>query len=270
MRLNVNFLSPQVFSLPKDYRRYFISLLKKIFTQTGLYQNLYEEKKFKPYTFSAYLGEKFEIEEEKVQIGENLFLIFSSGDPIVLANFYNGLLEIKRKGEEIPLGEKKVNIGEITLLPQRKINFPKVLFRTIGVSVLSNPEASAKEFKEWYLLPIDDLERFNNVLRERTKEKYKHLNGEEKEIKLTFQNLTEEEFRILKTGGLLPANFEQPIKETVVEHYGGYVRGFRGVFWLTGDPEILQFIYDYGFGVRTGQGFGCVEIITQVACDNEK
>jgi CRISPR-associated endoribonuclease Cas6 len=54
------------------------------------------------------------------------------------------------------------------------------------------------------------------------------------------------------------------MKEVLVKHYNGYVRGFKGVFELSGSPEILQFVYDYGFGIRTGQGFGLLELVKEL------
>jgi CRISPR-associated endoribonuclease Cas6 len=51
-------------------------------------------------------------------------------------------------------------------------------------------------------------------------------------------------------------------EEVLVKHYGGYVRGFLGEFKLyTDNPEVLKFVYQYGLGVRTGQGFGYLEVI---------
>jgi len=52
------------------------------------------------------------------------------------------------------------------------------------------------------------------------------------------------------------------IEEVLVKHYGGYVRGFLGEFKLhTDNPEVLKFVYQYGLGVRTGQGFGYLEVV---------
>ena len=40
----------------------------------------------------------------------------------------------------------------------------------------------------------------------------------------------------------------------VCQHYGGKVTSIRGKITLSGYPSSLQFLYDYGLGVRTGQG----------------
>jgi CRISPR-associated endoribonuclease Cas6 len=51
------------------------------------------------------------------------------------------------------------------------------------------------------------------------------------------------------------------IKEVVVDGVGGKVKGFKGKFYIVGKPEILQFLYDFGLGVRTGQGFGLIDVV---------
>ncbi|MGQ9618788.1 MAG: CRISPR-associated endoribonuclease Cas6 [Candidatus Aminicenantia bacterium] len=50
------------------------------------------------------------------------------------------------------------------------------------------------------------------------------------------------------------------MSETFIRYYNCFIREHRWVFWLEGDKEILQFVYDYGLGVRTGQGFCMLEV----------
>ncbi|MCS7200511.1 MAG: hypothetical protein N2327_00440 [Caldimicrobium sp.] len=37
---------------------------------------------------------------------------------------------------------------------------------------------------------------------------------------------------------------------------------FEGHFRLKGDPEDLQALYQMGIGLRTGQGFGMVDVVS--------
>jgi len=237
MRIKVIFESKKNFSLNKDYRRYFISFLKRVFEETNL-KEIYQRKEYRPFTFSAWLGENFKIEEEII-IGKNLSFLFSSGDPVIITNFYNGVMKLKR--EKIKLGKVDLEINKIDLLPYKKINKDKAIFKTIGVCVLNNPDVLKNDFKRWYIIPTDDIEKFNECLFKRINDRYKFLTKRREKhfIKLN------------------PIN----IKETIVKHYNGYVRGFKGIFELEGSSEILQFIYDYGFGIRTGQGFGLLDIV---------
>lgn len=246
MRILLNFSYIKEIDIPENIRAYFISFLKKTFqiSNESFYNLLFESKKAKPYVFSPYFGEEF---KEK-KLGKRLSIIFSSGDFSVISYFWNGLLSLKNAGNDfIEINGEKFKLENILLLPKKTIKSKSVIFKTIGVSVLTDPDKPASDFKNWYIIPEkENLERFNEVLRRRTKEKLKYLKGIDTKIHLEFS--------------LFP---ESPVTETIVPHYNGYVRGFRGIFLLKGAPEVLQFLYDFGFGVRTGQGFGLLEIVKQ-------
>lgn len=247
MKIKVNLTTESPVNLNKDYRRNFISLIKRVFSKTEVENKLLNKKEYKPYVFSVWLGKDFEIDDKKIQTSNLLSFIFSSGDPVIITNFYNGILTLK--GQNVSIS-KDVNltITDINLLPYRRINSNKVLFKTIGVSVLNNPETPKNDFKKWYIIPTDDIERFNQCLVQRTNSRYQFITNKAGVHKIKM---------------VLPYDIENPIKETIVKHYEGNVRGFRGTFWLEGNPEILQFIYDYGLGIRTGQGFGMLEIVKE-------
>lgn len=258
MRIEVALLSNSSFNFPKDYRNYFISFLKSVFAKAGVFNSLYEAKRTKPLVFSVWLGDKFEIEGERIHLGDRIYLLFSTGDPSILTYFYNGVIYIKERNETILLGRTNLKIENITLQPLKKIMGRKILCKTKGISVLTNPEASARNFKNWYIIPNDDIELFNKVLKKRTNERFERIKGKKGNFQIELKPLTDEEFKSLKKER---GNFEKPINETIVKHYGAYLRGFRGFFFLEGDGEILQFVYDYGLGVRTGQGFGMIDLL---------
>ncbi len=89
---------------------------------------------------------------------------------------------------------------------------------------------------------------FNDVLKKRTNDRFERIKGRKGSFEIESKPLM---------------GYKDSIKETVVKHYGAYLRGFRGFFWLEGDEEILQFVYDFGLGVRIGQGFGMIEVIKE-------
>ncbi|AEH23307.1 CRISPR-associated protein Cas6 [Thermodesulfobacterium geofontis OPF15] len=243
MKIKIIFESKEKLSLDKDYRCHFISFLKKVFEKANL-ERIYQRKEYRPYTFSVWLGETFKI-DEKLHTDTKISFLFSSGDPVVITNFYNGVLKLKNERFKI-IGEN-FEIKDINLLPYKKIKTNKAIFKTIGVCVLNNPQVQKKDFKSWYITPYDDLDKFNEILYQRTNDRFKYLTGR-KDAHPIRLNLLE----------------NYPIKEVMVKHYNGYVRGFKGVFELSGSPEILQFVYDYGFGIRTGQGFGLLELVKEL------
>ncbi|MEM2742264.1 MAG: CRISPR-associated endoribonuclease Cas6 [candidate division WOR-3 bacterium] len=249
MRLLIKFTSGHKTPINHELRKPFISFLKKVFEKSdeNYFNELFNSKKAKPYCFSPYFGKDF---AEKY-IGKNISLIFSTGNPDILIHFWNGILALKEDNSDyLSINGIKFYLRNLTLLPPKKINSTKAIFRTIGISVLTNPQQSAKDFENWYITPEqDNLDEFNEVLRKRTQERFLHIKGVNKEINLTFSLLQKP---------------EKLVEKTIVPHYGGYIKGFRGTFLLEGDPEILQFLYDFGLGVRTGQGFGLLKLVKEI------
>ena len=243
MQIKVFFESQSKLNLVKDYRRYFLSFLKKTFEKVG-FLKIFEIKEYRPYTFSVWLGENFKIDEE-VSTDTKISLLFSSGDLEIITHFYNGVLRLKKERYKL-IGEL-LEIKDVVLLPYKKIRAHKAIFKTVGVCVFNNPQAPKKDLKSWYITPFDDLDKFNEILYQRINDRFKCLTGS-KDAHPIRLNLLE----------------NYPIKEVMVKHYNGYVRGFKGVFELSGSPEILQFVYDYGFGIRTGQGFGLLELVKEL------
>lgn len=233
-----------------DYRRYFISLLKGVFERENpyLYSELYSSKVEKPFTFSVYLGKNAEISKSEVKCGEKIHLIFSTGEHHILVSLLNGLLSMHK--EEIPFkfGENIYTVDEITVLRPVKIMESEVRFITLGAVVLTDSSARASDFNKWFVVPnAKDILRFNSVLTHRVIDKFRRVKGKEVEGSLSLKAIS-----------------SSAIEEVMIRHYGGYLRGWRGKFILSGPPELLQFVYDYGLGVRTGQGFGCLDI-----CDED-
>lgn len=259
MRIKINLLSDKPSSLPLDFRRYFMSFIKSIFCKTGCFEKAYETKKAKPFVFSLWLGKDFSIEKKDINLDKNINFLFSSGDNYIVTNFYNGLIVKKNNNETFSLGQTRYKIEKVSLLPIRKITSNKILCRTVGISVVTKPNGDAKDFNKWYITPCNDLLSFNNALKMRVNERYKYIKGEEKNFNIELKPLNDDELNVLKF--IKKTDNIKGLDEIVVKHYDGYLKGFKGFFWLEGDIEALEFVYDFGLGVRTAQGFGMIELI---------
>lgn len=249
MRIKLKFISSQQISLPLDdnsLRNYFISFIKKTFecNSVEFYESIFNKKQFKPYVFSIWYGSEFKLK----RVGPQISFIFSSGDPTVIMRFWNGLLSLKEKNKSyICFNSTKFDLDGIELIKSPKIYKKEIIVKTIGISILTNPNSTPKEFGKWYLVPKrESLDLFNEILTFRTKQRYEFLLNEKLpcEVKLDL--------------------IDEPIRECIIPHYKGYLKGFKGKFVLKSSPEVLQFLYDFGLGVRTGQGFGLFEVIRQL------
>ncbi|MEM4592763.1 MAG: CRISPR-associated endoribonuclease Cas6 [Sulfolobales archaeon] len=247
MRLVIKFSASTEVIGVKDFRGAFISFFKKVFEKADdkVYHYLFKQKTHKPYAFSPYLGPKV----DQGILGPQISIIFTSGDFSIISNLWNGILLLKKEKEDyITLGTQKFYLKSVKVRPIKRIMSSQVLFSTVGVSILTNPEVDAKNFKERFLIPErDNIVRFNKVLRDYTTKKFRYFFGVEKDLYVELELFNESQ-----------------IREVIVPYYKGYLRGFKGSFLLKGDPNVLQFLYDYGFGVRTGQGFGVLEVVKEL------
>ena len=216
-----------------DYRRRFISLLKFIL---GEYE--VASRNPKPYTFAVYFGKEAKLQEDTFRGVRKINFRFSTGDPLVGIKFYNGALNFKKSGKTLKVGTGNFSIEWIGQEMEKEIRGPfktlsPVVVERMGFSELKNPE-------DRYIIPGE--EGFEHSLLENIMRRYEAIVG--KPLKIDSFS-----FRAVD------------VKTEFVKHYGGYIKAFRGRFVVdTNSGELLEFIYRYGIGLRTGQGFGYLEV----------
>jgi len=59
---------------------------------------------------------------------------------------------------------------------------------------------------------------------------------------------------------LKPLTEMRPELQKVILYKGGVIKGWIGRYHVHGDPEMLRFAYDAGFGGKNSQGFGCFAV----------
>jgi CRISPR-associated endoribonuclease Cas6 len=218
-----------------DYRRRFISLLKRIFGEN------FDEESVKPYTFAVYFGKRAKFEKDFIRVLEPIVFRFSTGDRRVAMAFYDGVVRLKKDFYLHDFNPKakegafyKIERIEVEGEPSLR-NF----FKALSPIVIERKTVS-KDPRERYVVP-----------------------GEPDFVEWLNENLRRRMSAILTKVPSFTEIYLEPvsIEEVLVKHYGGYVRGFLGEFKLYVDnPEVLKFVYQYGLGVRTGQGFGYLEV----------
>ncbi|WP_028844134.1 CRISPR-associated endoribonuclease Cas6 [Thermodesulfovibrio thiophilus] len=263
MRFKVFFKTDK---LPILYRQRFMALIKEILSKQSpeykkiLYpdQGFSHSKKVKPFTFGILMPPQRKSVKEKIFIDEktavedivfyfphNSYISFliSSIDYEFIINLYNGLIEEKtfNFGNGITL-----EYNRTSLIREKKIDHDEVIFKTISPILIEDEQ-------EKPVLPFkNNLESFNF-----------HLNAIHDRI-----------FKDIRKKGLSRLLKFEPlqIKKSVVKHtLSGFrqqtgkpymmLTCFEGCFRVTGDKEDLSLLYQMGIGLRTGQGFGMVDVV---------
>jgi CRISPR-associated endoribonuclease Cas6 len=226
--------------LVKDYRGIFMALIKSVFMKYDpfLFTKLYgiEEQKRKvnkPFTFSVRFPQYKRIDGNKMLCGEKISLLFSSDEEILITAFYNGL----KAKQKIIIGENNpitFELENIQLLPLKRIQTNKVLFRTIS-PILVNDKGSNLD----YLSP--DKPEFARAFKFIIAEQARQFQIPCSEDMITFEIST--------------------MKKLPLSHFNQTMTSWLGEFVLQAPANVLQLVYDTGIGVRRSQGFGMLEIV---------
>jgi len=229
--------------LPVSYRIIFVSLIKDILKKEDeiLHRKLFiygddkKNKATKSYTFAVLLKNP-KIDGERIQFEGNVRWFFSSPDPKILINVYNGLKRLNT----FSYREEKLDLKKITLLPQKVIGDETVVFKTL--SPIHIKDKSGKP------LSIRD-ENFSRELNYISDISLKNYRG----------------YGIKKPLRFEPVNMKKVVvKERISGFDKGeflYIEAWKGVFKLSGAVEDLRDLYELGVGFRRNQGFGMIEVI---------
>lgn len=250
--------------LPIIYRHRFLALIKEALSISDnnlkdyLYppENSAKSKMAKPFSFAVKLPKSkeirkefikidkdLEIEEEVFHLSSNPFLRFfvTSYDYNFVVSLYNGMITLK----EFELFEGiKAEIVKVYLLKDKKISQDNVRFKTLSPVLVEDKE-------EKPILPLNgQIENFNEQLNKiEGKIKNELLKTDlKRKLKLTPLKIKKEIVKLT-------------IREKRKEKPFFCFTPFSGTFEVEGDPEDLNFLYQKGIGLRTGQGFGMVEIL---------
>lgn len=239
MRLKADFTMSTDWMV-KDYRGIFIALIKSVFMEydpvlnTNLYGTEEQKRKVnKPFTFSVRFPQYKGIGGNRMLCGNKISLLFSSNEETLVTAFCNGL-KAKPKikiGENYPI---TFELQYIQLLPLKRIQTNKVLFRTIS-PILVNDKGNNLD----YLSPVrpEFTRAFTEI------------------IAIQANN-----FHVSCTEEMI--DFEiKAMKKLPLSHYNQTMTSWLGEFVLEAPANVLQLVYDTGIGVRRSQGFGMLEII---------
>lgn len=226
-------------AIPLDFRRHFISFIKTLLLNSSFYQRFEKEKPgYSPYVFGVEFAKIVEINSEKQRlfVQPPVMVTFSTGLFNLLTDICNSA--ITNKSQLNVLGLK---LSRINLLPLKQIQSNTVEFRIVGHAALRGEDD--------YVDPSNQIQLEEAI--------NTHM-----QTKLAFLNQVYSKSNGLHFSPVVFTDYRKLLKG-VCQHYGGKITTIKGNVTLSGSPDCLQFLYDYGLGVRTGQGFGLLEVIRQ-------
>ena len=224
--------------IPIQYRKTIISYVKHCLEKydTKYYSQYYNEKDpiIKQYAFSAYYKQQ-NIEKDKIILKDkNLELNITTSDyetGIILYNSFN-----KQKYQKYPLNNNTMTLKNITMIIEKEITTDKIIVKFQAPLCVRSRENS----KDYYY--SYENEKFEEILKINIKEQLKITN-----IPLE----TVDTFKI------------KPIKakKIIIKFYEKYIECSTGTFELSGNKELLEYLYKSGMGSKHSAGFGMFQII---------
>lgn len=227
--------------LPLDYRPAIISLFKHSLTayEDGKYYDMYYEiGRYKPFTFAVGIPDSKFTKECILVPRRKIDITFSTSDIGTGIVFFNALL--LQKNKSYPLAyENEMIIKNISIAKEAVIttNTINVMFK----SPLCVREHNKENNRDTYYSYEKDgfSEAFNKVL------------------EYQIQNSNSLPTSILDGFSMEPIR----CKKTVVRHHSQFIEATVGMFSMTGNIALLNYLYTSGIASRKSSGFGLIEII---------
>lgn len=236
MRVRVSLRSKRIQKLPLNYNYMVASAIyRKIMSvrpELGLHSR---QQRFKFFTFSRLFPEGFRrVVQDKLWLKDCRFL-FSSPKASVVSAFVEGVL-----GEpEFQITNARFVVERIETLKTPEIG-SEVVFRTLSPIVVRTVVDADGRRKTWDLYPSE--RKFYENLRKNLLGKYEDFYG----------TPPSGDFQVEPRGAAKLVRTQ--IKNT-------WHRGTMMSFVARGDPALLKFGYEAGFGEKNSMGFGMVEVV---------
>lgn len=237
MRLKLTFnLENEHF--PIQYRKNIMSFIKLSLSEYNeeYYKKLYHKRDniIKPYTFAVFLkGAKF-AEEEILVESKKVELNVAIADQEIAVVLYNSFNHQKHK--KFSIDRNSMTLENISMLLEREIKEEEITIKFMSPLIARN----RKNQKDFYY--SFEHKEFLEMLKINLKEQLKITN-----IPMEYVD----SFKIETIKG----------KKVITKFYEKKIEGTLGIFKLSGDRELLKYLYQAGIGSKRSSGFGMFQII---------
>lgn len=251
MRFTVTFTSKSEITLPFEHNHLLQAAIYQQIEQPGLRHFLHEQgfalgqRKFKLFTFSRLLGQvRVDPRRQEMVFSPPCRLVVCSPIPMVVEEIAKGLLTQGR----VRLGKATLFV-ESVMVSDPIVSRDKLTIRMLSpVTVYSTIEEPHRRYT-YYYSPYEP--RFQELIGSNLAKKYQLIFGRAADT-------TGFSISPLKVG-------EKDLK--IVKYKGTIIKGWMGIYELTGDPQLLEIALNAGLGSKNSQGFGCCEVVEEPATE---
>lgn len=237
MRLKLNF-DLENESLPIQYRKSVMSFIKLSLSEYDeqYYKKYYNDKDtiMKPYTFAMFFrNPKFEndriiIKDKRLELNISIADYETS---IILYNAFN-----HQKNKKFSLDKNSWTLKNINMSLDKKIDTEEITIKFMSPLVVR----SHLENKDYYYSYND--EEFKDILKINIKQQLK---------------ITDIPINLADSFDIVAINS----KKIIVKFYEKKIETTSGIFKISGDKQLLKYLYDAGIGSKRSSGFGMFQII---------
>lgn len=229
--------------LQVDYRRYFVSFIKKALSESNngkYYEEYYTDVKQKPFMFTVVMqNPKFD--KQKVTFeGNKIRMYFSVTDKDRIGFiFTNCFLKMKYVDFRLPENNAMclVNIRKIK---ENKVISDRAVFKTTcSSSILVREHDRISNKDKYYTLEDQD---YKAKLEDNIKRQC---------LAAGYDKLDVERIRVNNVTG----------RKVVIKNYNTLIDGVAGIFDLSAPKHLLNYLYTVGFGSRKSFGFSYIELV---------
>lgn len=242
----------QIYFLPEDGKTLTLPLQYNHIVQAMIYNSLddntaeflhdrgfiHGKRAFKMFTFSRLMG-NYNIDKRNSKI------TFTGPISLVVTSPYNNFCNSLANGlllkPNVRLGNNEMKVTDITL-EKDIIDNEKIRIRTLSpivvYSTLLRPDG--RKYTCYFEPGEND---FVEIMENNLRKKYKAFH----EANPPTENVS-----------ILP--LRQP-RLSIVNYKNTVIKGYSGIFTLSGPAPLLQIAVDSGLGSKNSQGFGCIRVI---------
>lgn len=240
MQLKINISTQNSITLPINYHYIQQGIIYSLLSDdTGIAAvhdegARFQDKEFRLFTYGPFQG-KYSIRDKKITFQEGLSFEIRSFDENAIRRIDSN---VHRRG--IRLGKSIYRDIETELMDYRIYSEDVVIKMISPICVYDTDSVTGRTN---YYTPRDF--QFGELIISNFMNKYIAAIGEGPEGELGFD--------ILKIG---------PKDKYITRYKNFLIEGWKGIYNLSGTPELMTFLYNAGLGAKNSQGFGMFEVIS--------